>query len=495
MSTNETEPSARFIPIDRQQMVLRPTDIEQLIGEDHAARNVWAIVGELDLSGFQEETLAVEGHAGRNRWSPQLLISIWIYAYSRGVSSAREISRQCEHEPGLQWLTGLQVVNHHTLSDFRVRHETALRDLFTQVLGILAKNQLITLERVTQDGTKIRANVNKKSFSKAARLRQHLELARKHVEAMEAQSREDEQVTRRQAAARERAKRERVERLDTALSEIEQLQETRKRRRVADPSASSTDNDARFMRTGDGGVAPGYNLQLVTDAAHGLIVDVAVVKEEQDSEQGQAAMERVRVSLNRHPRQLVADAGYTNHTSVLAMAELGIDYYGAWTGRAQPGSSPRNRTHGYSRRHFVLDEAANEYICPAGKRLRYKATQRTGGRERILYAAKKKDCQACPLSSQCCPGIQMAKHGRTVSRELVHPVAAAFDRKMETDAARAIYQQRAGVAEFPNAWIKCKLGMRRFATRGLRKVNAEALWAALTYNLQRFFKLRAVCPA
>jgi hypothetical protein len=69
---------------------------------------------------------------------------------------------------------------------------------------------------------------------------------------MEAQSREDEQVTRRQAAARERAKRERVERLDTALSEIEQLQGARKRRRSTDPSASSTDNDARFMRTGEG---------------------------------------------------------------------------------------------------------------------------------------------------------------------------------------------------------------------------------------------------
>jgi len=89
----------------------------------------------------------------------------------------------------------------------------------------------------------------------------------------------------------------------------------------------------------------------------------------------------------------------------------------------------------------------------------------------------------------------MAKHGRTVSHELVQPVAAPFDQKMQTDAARAIYQQRAGIGEFPNAGIKCKLGMRRFATRGLGKVNAEELWAALAYNLQRFFKLRAACPA
>jgi hypothetical protein len=54
--TNETATNARFIPIDRQQMVWRPTDIEELIGEDHAARSVWAIVGKLDLSCFAEGT-------------------------------------------------------------------------------------------------------------------------------------------------------------------------------------------------------------------------------------------------------------------------------------------------------------------------------------------------------------------------------------------------------------------------------------------------------
>lgn len=46
---------------------------------------------------------------------------MWICAYSRGISSAREIERQCAYEPGLQWLTGLQPVIHHTLSDMLTR--------------------------------------------------------------------------------------------------------------------------------------------------------------------------------------------------------------------------------------------------------------------------------------------------------------------------------------------------------------------------------------
>ena len=73
------------------------------------------------------------------------------------MGSARAIEEQCEWEPAYQWLTGARVVNAHTLSDFRVKHEEALQGLFVQVLGLLSADGLITLERVMQDGTKIRA--------------------------------------------------------------------------------------------------------------------------------------------------------------------------------------------------------------------------------------------------------------------------------------------------------------------------------------------------
>jgi transposase len=169
--TDKTSP--RFEPIDRQQIVLEPLDVEQLIAEGHPARNIWAILGRLELSRFSGQIKSVEGHAGRNVWEPRLLIAIWIYAYSRGISSAREIERQCAYEPALRWLTGLKVVNHHTLSDFRVEHGEALQDLFVQVLGVLTLEKLVTLERVTVDGTKVRAAVNKKTFSRAHKIREH----------------------------------------------------------------------------------------------------------------------------------------------------------------------------------------------------------------------------------------------------------------------------------------------------------------------------------
>jgi hypothetical protein len=60
---------------------------------------------------------------------------------------------------------------------------------------------------------------------------------------------------------------------------------------------------------------------------------------------------------------------------------------------------------------------------------------------------------------------------------------------LETEGAKAIYRQRGAVAEFPNAWLKDKLGLRQFRLRGLIKVRLEILWAALTYNIQQWIRL------
>jgi transposase len=245
-----SDASPRFEPINRQQIVLEPLDVEQLIPENHAARSIWSILARLDLSRFQGQIKAVEGHAGRNVWEPRLLIAVWIYAYSRGISSAREIERQLAYEPALRWLAGLQVVNHHTLSDFRVAHGAALQDLFVQVLGILTMEKLVTLERVTVDGTKIRAAVNKKTFSRAQKIREHLKVAREHIEELQKQAAEQEKRTRR-AAAERRAARERVERLEEALVEVERLQAEKQYERDKPCQASVT--DAGLQRAVDHG--------------------------------------------------------------------------------------------------------------------------------------------------------------------------------------------------------------------------------------------------
>ena len=65
----------------------------------------------------------------------------------------------------------------------------------------------------------------------------------------------------------------------------------------------------------------------------------------------------------------------------------------------------------------------------------------------------------------------------------------AFREKMQTEAAKQAYQNRSAVAEFPNAWIKEKFGIRKFRLRGSVKAGIEALWACLTYNVMQWIRL------
>jgi transposase len=489
VSDRSSAPARRYISVDRKQFRLEPLDVDRLIDDNHTARKIWRVVEQLDLSRFDSEARAVEGVAGRPSHSPQVLVAVWIYGYSRGLHSARELERQMRHEPGLRWLTGLNVINHHTLSDFRVGQGEALRELFEQVLAMLTMKGLITLERVAVDGTKIRADAGKKSFGKRARIETHLKMAREHLDELERTER-DEHTTQRQQAARRRAAREREQRLQEALEEIERLRAAKKDDKKKEPQASSSDPSAAFMWMHDGGVAPGYNVQITADSAHGLIADVEVVKDPQDGQQIAPAMDRLKERRGRYPRQALADGAYTNLASVMDMHERSIDYYSTWTGRNEGVTGRAKQQHeDYRRERFGFDEAANELICPEGRRLPYRQTRRETGKETHVYQASAEDCGRCPARTLCCSKLSLENGGRSVSFTMYDPAIEAFDEKMTRPEALATYKKRAPLAEFPNAWIKTKLKLRRFATRGLARVQSEAVWAALTFNLQRMFRL------
>lgn len=466
--------------INREQMLWRAVDVEQLIGKDHPARAIWDLVGRLDLAGFYEGIACNEEEGGRPAYAPQLLISLWIYAYSQGIGSAREVARRCEWEPALQWLTGCETVNYHTLSSFRVEHGEELDELFTQVLGLMSAEGLITLEQVVQDGTKIQAQAASDSFQGEARMGEHLERARRRVREMGEPDQEPGQT--RVEQAQRRARRERQQRLEQGLEELQKLRPSKPRARV-----SVSEPEARRMRQADGGIAPNYNVQISADAAQSLIVDVQVTQAPNDSEQLAPAVRRIVERMGRKPRQMLADGDYTNRRSIEAMAELEVDYVGSLRkGGAEKDNTGTGR---FTAAVFVYDPEQDHYVCPGDKHLRYEGrhTHKTGNFF-YRYEARAQDCQNCPLKPQCCPGNQ--HRGRGLLRTEETAAMIAFRQKMATPEAQQQYRRRSRVIEFCHAWIKSKLGLRQFHLRGLAKVQMEMLWACLTYNLQQWIRLR-----
>lgn len=487
----ESSPAVpRLKPINRKQMMFRVVDVEELVPEDHEVRAIWELVGRLDLSRYYEGIEAVEGAAGRSATDPQLLVSLWIYAYSKGISSAREISRLCEKDPAYQWLTGMQSVNYHTLSDFRVAHKEAMDELFTQVLGLMSMEGLISLERVMHDGSKVKAYASGDTFRREERIRAHLELARQQVEQMGDPCSEEE-VGARVAKARQRAVREREQRLGLALEELEKLRasksskEEKHRARV-----SITDPEARIMKQPDGGYAPSYNVQISTDATETVIVGVGVSQSGSDYGELVPAEQRVQENLGRDPDHMVVDGGFVSRENILAMIEKGVDLIGPMgdrTGQSVGQMNRRGVDKAFRAEAFNYDAASDTYRCPQGKILTYEGKEQRIGRTNYKYRARGTDCAGCSFKHRCCP--QSGARGRAIVRGEDAAEVSAFMAKMETAEAKEIYRERGAVAEFPIAWIKSKIGLRQFGLRGLLKAGIEALWACLTYNIKQWIRL------
>jgi transposase len=477
----------RFQAIDREQLSWRMIDVDRLIAEDHPARAIWEFVGKLDLSAYTSKIRAVEGMAGRPPLDPRLMISLWIYAYSNGVGSARAIERLCGHDPAYQWLTGTEVVNAHSLSDFRVEHEAGLKGLFVQVLALLNSDGLITLERVMQDGTKIRASAASDSFRTEKGIQAAIQAAQEHVDAVDQTP--EEETTRRAIKSNERAKRERSQRLQSALEELGKLQEEAKDTQKV--RVSTTDPEARVMKHAEGGFAPSYNVQLNTDAANGVVVAVDVTQAGNDVQQLTAGVENVEQNLGDKPRQVVADGGYVSRDNIIDMKARGVDFIGPQNNDVDKGKhlyQCRGISPEYHNSKFVYDAERDRYVCPQGRFLPFDSKSERKSFVILRYRGEEGVCQACPAKGQCCPKNQKA--GRSINRISEFPEVLEFREKMQTEEAREVYRQRSEVAETPNLWIKAKFKLRQFSVRGLRKVGMEALWACITYNIRLWIGLR-----
>jgi Transposase DDE domain len=293
--------------------------------------------------------------------------------------------------------------------------------------------------------------------------------------------------------------RQRASRLEAAVCEVERLQRERvHERQTFVARASSSDPEAHVMRNGEGGTVPSYNVQVLTDTQHGLVVNVEATTDAMDYRQLDSALERCEEKVGRLPQQLVADGDYTHHASVQAAVAHGVDFYGSWQNSWRPtGRDACGRRGAFVSSAFVYDAAQDCFTCPAGEKLvrRRAVMQRGHGVRTHVYRAPKQACCAGALGDQCAPPNARPAWRRSITRSEEPPATAAFKAKMKTQAAQQIYAHRSRTAEFVHAWIKERCGLRQFRCRGRLKATMEATWACLSYNLMRWFGLRRALAA
>src|ERR687885_2317480 len=170
--TERSRAAPRLRRAERRQVSLRPLSLEGLLPADHRARFVWSFAERLDLSALYAAIKAVEGHPGHPPADPRILLALWLYATVEGVGSARELDRLCREHIGFEWLCGGVGVNPTTLGTFRVAHGAVLERLLIDGFAAMLKSGQASLERVAQDGMRVRASAGAASFRRRPSLEQ-----------------------------------------------------------------------------------------------------------------------------------------------------------------------------------------------------------------------------------------------------------------------------------------------------------------------------------
>lgn len=423
----------RVLEPNRAQIELRASDLESLLPEDHRARLVWGYVERQDLSVLFDAIKARGAAPGRRAIDPRILFALWLYAVLDGVGSGREVARLCREHDAYRWICGGVPVNYHALNDFRsgAGNDAVMDEVLSDNVAALAAVGAITLERVAQDGMRVRADAGAASFRRRARLEEHQAEARELVQALKAQAQADPaQASRRAQAARLRAAQEREQRIADALARLPEMAAAKRRNgdKAEDARASTTDADASNMKMGDGGFRPAYNVQFATDCASQVIVGVDAVTAGSDMAQLAPMVAQVEQRLGQAPQQWLVDGGFPGHAQIDAVA------------------------------------GKTELYAPVP---RPKASKTKDGKDGDEPPAPGSEFEPKPGDSEA---------------------VAQWRARMATDTACEIYKDRAATAECVNAQARNR-GLLRMPVRGLTKVRCVVRLYALAHNLMRMAAL------
>jgi transposase len=324
----------RLREVCREQLEFRVVDLDSLLEADHPARAVWSFVEGLDLTELLAAIKAREGGPGHPPPDPKIMLTLWLYATIVGVGSARALARLCEDHVAYRWICGGVSMNYHTLAEFRVDHVEFLDRQLAQGVAALVSEGLVTLERLAQDGVRVRAAAGAKSFRRRGRLEGLLAEAETRVATLKKEVESDPAAgERRVRAARERAARERRERCAAALERMKRLEAERQRRektnkkqtkKQKDPRASTTDADARVMKMADGGFRPAYNVQIASDPASQVIVALDIDTTGSDRGQMAPMLKQIEETYEQAPKEYLVDGGFAKNDDIETAFAAGI---------------------------------------------------------------------------------------------------------------------------------------------------------------------------
>jgi transposase len=440
-----------------QEALFYGFSLEGHVPQDHLLRSIDRFV---DLGGIREHLRPYYSETGRPSIDPELMIRMLIIGYCMGIRSERRLCDEVHLNMAYRWFCRLgldgAVPDHSTFSKNRhgrFRDSDLLRELFETTVARCMTEGLVGGEGFAVDASMIKADANRQ----------------RGVPGIEGLVPE----------TANRAVREYLAVLDDAAFGGATP--------VAPKFLSIADPASRWTSASGGPAFFAYCTNYLIDLKHAVIMDVEATTAVRQAEvtAQRIMLDRTQERFGVWPERLAADTGYGSAENLAWLVhERGIEPH-------IPVFEKSDRSDGsFARSDFIYDHKHDRYICPGGKQLRQfnrtYATPRSGVHKDgfMRYRASKRDCDACTLKPQCCPGQPARKIPRSI-----HEGARDMARDLsQTDAYLTSRRERKKV-EMLFAHLKRILKLDRLRLRGPNGAKDEFLLAATAQNLRKMAKL------
>jgi len=501
----------RFIPFDyRQNSMVVINFGDQLQPGTFEYAIYYLINHKLDLSIFNS---AYKNDAtGRLAYDPAILLSIILFAYSKGITSSREIHWCCENNIIFKALSCDTVPHFTTIAAFISGHPDKIQMLFEQIVLICSEQGLLGNELFAIDGCKLPSNAAKQwsgTFKELAEKRDKLKkLIAYHM--AEHQRMDKEEAGN---ALQEKCKRtqQTIDTLNKAHAKIHQFLEVNEPRKgkgkaQSEVKSNITDNESAKMTTSKGTIQ-GYNGLAAVDKKHQIIVDAQAFGEGSEQHTLKMITENIKERYKRLNLSddiyktnaiVTADTGFACEDNMKYLYEEGINAYipdNEFRSRDPKFAGQKEK---YGKRHqqdkkgepsiipateFKCDPLLKTCVCPAGEEmwLRKEGLDKRGKNIKLYFEGPLSKCRECALKSQCMKNPEAASdrkgHGRQVSFIVGLEDGMNYTDWMKTrvdsEEGKAIYSHRMSVVEPVFANMCSNKGLKRFSLRTKAKVQGQ----------------------
>lgn len=303
---------SRFLPYNPDQCYLLPPTVKDELGAGHLCFFVRRVVERLKVQDFERE-YSDEGGA---LYAPELMLSVWLYAYAIGLTSARRIEQRLIEDLPFRYLAAGERVDNWALSAFRRRHARALNDAFTRVLEMARDLGLAKLGRVAIDSTRIRAQASRDRIDTEQRLRNERAKLRRQVRRWQQQCDQDDS----EPGGLQVAIADAEQKLAGMSARLERL------RKSGMKKLSRSDEDARFLRERGGGFVLGYTAEVAVTDDH-FIAGVRVSQQTSDNDSLLPMVDQLEQRVGTPPEAILADSGFFSLENLQALQERNLDAY------------------------------------------------------------------------------------------------------------------------------------------------------------------------